>query len=131
VFSIVLPSMPAYLVSVGAPPFLNGWAVAANSCGSFLAGPIFGFVAVCPPRQLSRCQIILSRWWADKRGVKEVTMITLGLLALANVWYGLARDEYQIIAARFLVGVASANAVPSNAFLSYATGNFFHSSLCC
>lgn len=53
VFSIVIPSLPAFLVSLGAPPYLNGWAVAANSAGTFLASPLLGF-------------------WSDRRGVKEV-----------------------------------------------------------
>lgn len=56
VFSIVIPSLPHFLEEVGAPAYLNGWAVAANSAGTFLASPLLG-------------------WWSDRRGVKEVHMI--------------------------------------------------------
>lgn len=60
VFSIVLPSLPGFINDVchrngipGDNSYLNGWAVAANSLGTFLASPLFG-------------------WWADKRNFREV-----------------------------------------------------------
>jgi len=102
VFSIVLPTLPFFLTSVNAPSYLNGWAVAANSLGTFLASPLFG-------------------WWADKRTFREVFLVSLILMAFGNVWYALANNEYHIFAARFVVGVAAANYAPANSYLSYAT----------
>lgn len=48
---------------------------------------------------------------------------SLLLMAAANVWYAMVPDLYQLIAARFLVGVAAANYAPANSFLSYATSH--------
>jgi DHA1 family multidrug resistance protein-like MFS transporter len=102
VFSIVLPTLPFFLEAVGAPDYLNGWAVSANSLGTFLASPLFG-------------------WWADKRTFREVFIVSLVLMVVGNIWYALADNEYHIFAARFVVGVAAANYAPASSYLSYAT----------
>eukprot|EP01128_Nolandella_sp_AFSM9_P001179 TRINITY_DN11299_c0_g1_i1.p1 TRINITY_DN11299_c0_g1~~TRINITY_DN11299_c0_g1_i1.p1 ORF type:complete len:546 (+),score=139.67 TRINITY_DN11299_c0_g1_i1:88-1638(+) len=104
VFSIVLPSQPDFIEKVqGANSgYLNGWAVAANSLGTFIASPILG-------------------WWADKRTYKEVMIVSMLLMIGGNIWYALATDIYQLFAARFVVGIAAANYAPANSYLSYAT----------
>uniref|UniRef100_A0A6B2L399 Major facilitator superfamily (MFS) profile domain-containing protein n=1 Tax=Arcella intermedia TaxID=1963864 RepID=A0A6B2L399_9EUKA len=104
VFSIVLPTLPNFLERVDAPKYLNGWAVAVNSLGTFLASPVFG-------------------WWADKRNFREVFFISLVLMFASNLWYALCKDKYQLFAARFIVGVAAANYAPANSYLSYATSS--------
>lgn len=53
VSSIVIPSLPKFLVEVGSPAYLNGWVSASLSLGSILFSPAIGY-------------------WADRRGVKEV-----------------------------------------------------------
>jgi len=100
-FSIVLPTLPSFLEEVKAPSYLNGWAVAANSLGTFLASPLFG-------------------WWADRRTFREVFLVSLILMALGNIWYALANNQYHIFVARFVVGVAAANYAPATSYLSYA-----------
>eukprot|EP01127_Copromyxa_protea_P014306 TRINITY_DN3962_c0_g1_i1.p1 TRINITY_DN3962_c0_g1~~TRINITY_DN3962_c0_g1_i1.p1 ORF type:complete len:512 (-),score=104.05 TRINITY_DN3962_c0_g1_i1:34-1353(-) len=104
VFSIVLPSLPSFIAQVGGDEYLNGWAVATNSLGTFIASPLFG-------------------WWADKRNFREVFIFSLVLMVLANIWYALSPDMYQLFAARFVVGVAAANYAPAGAYLSYATSS--------
>jgi MFS family permease len=67
VFSIVLPSLPDFIKDVGGADYLNGWAVAANSLGTFIASPLFGL-------------------WADRRNFREVFVFSLLLMVLANIW---------------------------------------------
>jgi len=102
VFSIVLPTLPFFLIQVNAPSYLNGWAVAVNSLGTFIASPIMGY-------------------WADKRNFREVFFVSLVLMVIGNTWYALANNEYHIFAARFVVGIAAANFAPASSYLSYAT----------
>jgi len=102
VFSIVLPSLPYFIQEVGGEDYLNGWAVAANSLGTFLASPLFG-------------------WWADKRNFREVFVFSLVVMVGSNIWYALSPDMYQLFASRFVVGIAAANYAPAGAYLSYAT----------
>lgn len=47
--------------------------------------------------------------------------MTTVVLALANIWYGLSTDVFQITAARFVVGLAAGNSASAASFLSYAT----------
>eukprot|EP01129_Flabellula_baltica_P009626 TRINITY_DN3957_c0_g1_i2.p1 TRINITY_DN3957_c0_g1~~TRINITY_DN3957_c0_g1_i2.p1 ORF type:complete len:394 (-),score=75.14 TRINITY_DN3957_c0_g1_i2:326-1474(-) len=103
VFSIVLPSLPTFigkLVLNGG--YLNGWAVAVNSLGTFIASPIFGL-------------------WADKRTFREVMGVSLVVMVAGNIWYAIAGDIYSLLAARFVVGIAAANYAPAGAYLSYAS----------
>ena len=67
VFSVVLPSLPDFIKEVGGQEYLNGWAVAANSLGTFIASPVFG-------------------WWADKRNFREVFIFSLVIMVLSNAW---------------------------------------------
>jgi len=102
VFSIVLPSLPDYLKQVGAEDFLNGWAVAVNSLGTFLASPLFGY-------------------WADRGSFRIVFLAALLIMLVSNIWYALVTDMYQLFVARFFVGVAGASFAPASSYLSYAT----------
>jgi len=50
-----------------------------------------------------------------------VIIWTTFLICGANIWYSLSRDVYQIVAARFVVGLAAGNSASATSFLSYAT----------
>lgn len=41
--------------------------------------------------------------------------------AAGNLWYALSTDVYQIIGARFVVGISLGSSAAANAFISYAT----------
>eukprot|EP01088_Endostelium_zonatum_P011845 TRINITY_DN259_c4_g1_i1.p1 TRINITY_DN259_c4_g1~~TRINITY_DN259_c4_g1_i1.p1 ORF type:complete len:550 (-),score=75.33 TRINITY_DN259_c4_g1_i1:23-1561(-) len=101
-FAVVLPSLWPFLSSLGATKSSVGWAVAANSIGSFIASPILGV-------------------WADRRGVKEVIFYSLILMVIGNFLYAISVNWIMLVSARFIVGASSANYGPASAYLSYAT----------
>lgn len=101
-FAIVLPSLWPFLKSFGQSKSLVGWAVAANSAGTFFASPLLGK-------------------WADKRGVKEAIFVSLLVMIGGNAFYSLSQDVWMLLVARFIVGAAAANYAPASAYLSYAT----------
>jgi len=101
-FSIVLPSIWPFLRSLGGNKWMLGWAVAVNSCGSLIASPLFGY-------------------WGDRRSTKEVIALSLVVMIAGNIMYSLATDQYILLAGRFIVGVASANAAVSQTYLSYTS----------
>eukprot|EP01114_Cavostelium_apophysatum_P018577 TRINITY_DN5778_c0_g1_i1.p1 TRINITY_DN5778_c0_g1~~TRINITY_DN5778_c0_g1_i1.p1 ORF type:complete len:493 (+),score=90.41 TRINITY_DN5778_c0_g1_i1:69-1547(+) len=108
-FSIVLPSIWLYIQYIEGkhgnknPAYsLNGWAVAVNSGGSFLASPLIGA-------------------WGDRRSAKEVLAVTLIFMIAGNVAYSLATNYWMLLAARFVVGAATANFAISQTYLAYAS----------
>jgi len=107
VFSIVLPSLPNYITDAkpngfGEHAFWTGWAVSVNSFGTFIMSPLFGI-------------------WADKRSTREVMLFSLACGVVGNVWYAVAGSFWQLLIARFIVGISAANYAPAGAYLSYAT----------
>jgi len=102
VFSIVLPSLPKYILKLSNNTSLCGWAVAINSLGTFIISPVFGK-------------------WSDKRSTREVLLVSLLLMAGGNIWYALANTMWELLLARFIVGVAAANYAPAGAYLGYST----------
>jgi len=103
IFSIVLPSLPTFVETVGGSPSHVGWAVAVNSLGTFVTSPVFG-------------------WLADRViGFRWVFFLSFILMFGGSMWYSLCTDIYELLAARFVVGVAAANYAPAGAYLSYAS----------
>jgi MFS family permease len=101
-FSIVLPTLPSFIASVGGNVGVVGWAVSVNSFGTFIFSPIMGLLA-------------------DRIGFRWVFLGSLVLMFGGSVWYSLSPDIYQLLAARFVVGAAAANFAPAGAYLSYAS----------
>jgi MFS family permease len=88
-------------VKVGGTPSYVGWAVAVNSLGTFLASPIFG-------------------WLADRLiGFRWVFFFSFVLMFGGSLWYSLSTEIYELLAARFIVGIAAANYAPACAYISY------------
>mmetsp|Transcript_19559 Transcript_19559/g.33619 ORF Transcript_19559/g.33619 Transcript_19559/m.33619 type:complete len:603 (-) Transcript_19559:63-1871(-) len=116
VFSIVIPSVWPFLVSLGTPSVhihksMVGWAVAANSAGTFISAPLLGA-------------------WADRWNTRGVMLITLILMILGNFCYSMAYRTFgdnvyinvgMLLGGRFVVGFAAGNYAVVQSYFSYAT----------
>jgi MFS family permease len=111
-FSIVLPSMWVLIQSVLHKTDTSlkdeltwtGVAVAANSAGTFVSSPVLGK-------------------WFDARGAREPLIVSLVVMIGGNVLYSLSSNIYELLASRFIVGIAAGNYVLAQTYLSYATTN--------
>ena len=109
-FSIILTGVWPYLQnldnSIG-KEFL-GYVVAANPLAQMLFSPLVG-------------------WWGDKRGsIRLPLLTTLALFTFASGFYSVLEilpgdRKMYMVAARFLVGVSSANIAVARSYLSAAT----------
>ncbi|XP_076752228.1 CLN7/MFS domain-containing 8 isoform X2 [Xylocopa sonorina] len=109
-FSIILTGVWPYLDkldSTAGKEFM-GYIVAANPLGQMLFSPLLG-------------------WWGDKRKSIRVPLLsTLALFTLASGMYSVLEivpgdRKMYMVAARFLVGVSSANIAVARSYLSAAT----------
>ncbi|XP_012272261.1 major facilitator superfamily domain-containing protein 8 [Orussus abietinus] len=118
-FTMFLMSLGFSIILTGVWPYLDkldptagkefmGYVVAANPLGQMLFSPLVG-------------------WWGNKRGsVRLPLLITLALFTFASAGYSAlevipANRKYTMIAARFFVGVSSANIAAARSYLSAAT----------
>jgi len=103
-FAIVLPSLSPFIKKdlKYSQDYWLGLAVGLNSFGTFVGSPVFGK-------------------WADKRGVKEVILVSLVIMVAGNIAYSMSLNIYMLIIARFFVGLSAANYAPASAYLAYAT----------
>ncbi|XP_017876594.1 major facilitator superfamily domain-containing protein 8 [Ceratina calcarata] len=109
-FSIILTGVWPYLDkldSTAGKEFM-GWVIAANPLGQMLFSPLVG-------------------WWGDKRGSIRLPLLsTLALFTFASGMYSILEvvpgdKKMYMVAARFLVGVSSANIAVARSYLSAAT----------
>ncbi|KAK0159629.1 hypothetical protein PV327_010724 [Microctonus hyperodae] len=109
-FSIVLTGVWPYLDELDptAGKVFMGYVVAANPLGQMLFSPIVG-------------------WWANKRGsIRLPLLITLLIFIIASAIYSTLElmpgdKKSWMIAARFAIGVSSANIAAARSYLSAAT----------
>jgi len=101
-YSIILPSLWPFILSLGGPQSVVGWAVAANSAGQFLSSPLLG-------------------WWGDKVTIKQVLVITLIMAVGSNIIYATSKFYWTLLIARFFIGFAGGNSAAANSYLTYAT----------
>jgi len=101
-YSIILPSLWPFILSLGGPQSVVGWAVAANSAGQFLSSPLLGY-------------------WGDKVTIKQVLVITLIMAVGGNLIYATSKFYWTLLIARFIIGLAGGNSAAANSYLTYAT----------
>lgn len=109
-FSIILTGVWPYLdkLDKDAGKEFMGYVVAANPLGQMLFSPLVG-------------------WWGDRRGSIRLPLLsTLALFTFASGLYSVLEivpgdQKMYMIAARFLVGVSSANIAVARSYLSAAT----------
>ncbi|XP_012265280.2 major facilitator superfamily domain-containing protein 8 isoform X2 [Athalia rosae] len=109
-FSIILTGVWPYLSKLDptAGKDFMGYVVAANPLGQMLFSPLVG-------------------WWGNKRGsVRLPLLVTLAVFTLASAAYGSleiipVHKKAAMMAARFFVGVSSANIAVARSYLSAAT----------
>ncbi|XP_076280728.1 CLN7/MFS domain-containing 8 [Lasioglossum baleicum] len=109
-FSIILTGVWPYLdkLDKNAGKEFMGYVVAANPLAQMLFSPFVG-------------------WWGDKRGsIRLPLLTTLALFTFASGLYSVLEilpgdKKMYMIAARFLVGVSSANIAAARSYLSAAT----------
>ncbi|KAG7199231.1 hypothetical protein KM043_018100 [Ampulex compressa] len=118
-FTMFLMSLGFSIILTGVWPYLDkldpmagkefmGYVVAANPLGQMLFSPLVG-------------------WWGNKRGsVRLPMLVTLALFTLASGLYSIleilpGNQKAYMIAARFFVGVSSANIAVARSYLSAAT----------
>ncbi len=122
-FSIVLPSLWVYVRDLGGStyfvllsfysvyssilksPFIGldilGWAIALHSGGTILAGPLLVK-------------------WSQNRPLREVLVGTLFVMLCGGAMHGLAQNIEMLLAARFIIGAASANYVLTTVYPYFA-----------
>ncbi|XP_053980033.1 major facilitator superfamily domain-containing protein 8 [Hylaeus volcanicus] len=118
-FTMFLMSLGFSIILTGVWPYLDkldskagkefmGYVVAANPLAQMLFSPLVG-------------------WWGDKRGsIRLPLLTTLALFTFASGLYSILEilpgdQKIFMIAARFLVGVSSANIAVARSYLSAAT----------
>ncbi|XP_057335701.1 major facilitator superfamily domain-containing protein 8 isoform X1 [Microplitis mediator] len=118
-FTMFLMSLAFSIVLTGVWPYLDkldpsvkkefiGYVVAANPFGQMIFSPVIG-------------------WWGNKRGsVRLPLLLTLALFVIASVIYSTLElipgdKKTWMVAARFIVGVSSANIAVARSYLSAAT----------
>ncbi|XP_043262988.1 major facilitator superfamily domain-containing protein 8 isoform X1 [Colletes gigas] len=118
-FTMFLMSLGFSIVVTGIYPYLDkldnkagkefmGYVVAANPLAQMLFSPVIG-------------------WWGDKRGsIRVPLLVTLALFVFASGLYSILEilpgdQKMFMFAARFLVGVSSANIAVARSYLSAAT----------
>lgn len=97
-----MPSLWPYLEVYGSPQWLLGWVVAAYSAGQFIASPLMG-------------------WWANRRPVREVLIVSLILGVIGNILYCWAPNPWVILGARAIVGAGAGNVGVCRAYAAHAT----------
>eukprot|EP01117_Protostelium_nocturnum_P008517 TRINITY_DN3054_c0_g1_i1.p1 TRINITY_DN3054_c0_g1~~TRINITY_DN3054_c0_g1_i1.p1 ORF type:complete len:469 (-),score=134.49 TRINITY_DN3054_c0_g1_i1:18-1424(-) len=103
-FSIVLSSIWHFIqkLNPNADYSMVGWAVAANSLGSFLSSPVLNV-------------------WADRRNTREVMVFCYVLMFVGNILYSFSENQWMLLASRVIVGISAGNTIVSQTYISYAS----------
>eukprot|EP00008_Paramoeba_atlantica_P006682 CAMPEP_0201479810 /NCGR_PEP_ID=MMETSP0151_2-20130828/4460_1 /ASSEMBLY_ACC=CAM_ASM_000257 /TAXON_ID=200890 /ORGANISM="Paramoeba atlantica, Strain 621/1 / CCAP 1560/9" /LENGTH=463 /DNA_ID=CAMNT_0047861485 /DNA_START=140 /DNA_END=1529 /DNA_ORIENTATION=- len=110
-FSVTMPSMALYMDQLEGwdldssgddAHLLYGVAVSAYSLGQVIGGPIVGY-------------------WSNISGPKIPLIFLLLLFSVMSLWYAMARNGWEIIVSRFIIGFADGNMTICRAFIAHAT----------
>ena len=119
-FTIVLPSLFFYIekellegdgMSESSKQQFLSYVVAIYSVGQFVGSLVFGF-------------------WSNRRRTAEPLVVSLLILLVSNIYYGLAQDfprgsgfprQWHVFIARFFVGFGAGNVALARAFVSEAS----------
>ncbi|KNC49766.1 uncharacterized protein AMSG_06044 [Thecamonas trahens ATCC 50062] len=101
-YTIVLPSMPAYITQVHAQAYVLGWLVSAFSAGQFFLSPALGM-------------------WFNARNALEPLLFSGALLVLGNVLYSIAWSKWWLVVSRVIIGMGAANVSVCRAYAAAVT----------
>eukprot|EP01112_Ceratiomyxa_fruticulosa_P008626 TRINITY_DN2235_c0_g1_i6.p1 TRINITY_DN2235_c0_g1~~TRINITY_DN2235_c0_g1_i6.p1 ORF type:complete len:473 (-),score=90.16 TRINITY_DN2235_c0_g1_i6:68-1486(-) len=105
-FTIVIPSLSYFVLSLGGSQTYYGWIVASYSLGQFIGSPLFAS-------------------YSNYRPSREVLVISLIFSAIANFLYAVVpitpHGLWMMLVSRFLVGFGAGNVSVCRAYASEAT----------
>lgn len=101
-FGMVIPTMPTYAASMGAPEAWIGLLMTGYSAMQFFFAPIWGRIS-------------------DQAGRRKVMLVSIAMTALAFFVYALAPTWGWLLAARLFAGIATANLAIARAFVADLT----------
>ncbi|KAK0178869.1 hypothetical protein PV327_007712 [Microctonus hyperodae] len=84
--SLILPSMSAYLKSLGASYFLIGGMTSIYACTQLISGPLIGS-------------------WSDKIGRQNIFIVTYMIVSCCYLLLGLINSLYAILIVRAVIGI--------------------------